>query len=60
MLSSSFMFYFMLFSLCMFYLCSPSSFIVLLLFYLQAFSHLLSLFVDLSRFIALFTFAKYL
>jgi hypothetical protein len=50
----------MLFSSCMFYLCSPSSFIVLLLFYLHAFGYLLSLFVDLSIFIALFTFTTLL
>jgi hypothetical protein len=44
----------------MFYLCSPSSFIVLLLLYLYALSYLLLLFVDLSIFIVLFTFTTLL
>jgi hypothetical protein len=43
----------MLFSSCMFYLCSPSSFIALLLLCLYALSYLVFLFVDLSIFIAL-------
>ena len=39
-------------------LCCPSPFIILLLLYLYALSYLLLLFVDLSIFIALFTFLR--
>jgi hypothetical protein len=51
---------FMLFSSFIHYLCFPSPFIILLLFYPYALSYLLLLFVDLNIFIALFTFTTYL
>jgi hypothetical protein len=53
-------FLFMLFSSFIHYLCFPSPFIILLLFYPYALSYLLLLFVDLNIFIALFTFTTYL
>jgi hypothetical protein len=46
----------MLFSSLIHYLCFPSPFIILLLFYAYVLSYLLLLFVNLNIFIALFTF----